>query len=166
MRLLKKNLGFIKSQQACSQAPSGFQCREAARKSAKRFPIDVERLKILPIQLKVLPELNPVIAGSLLWLWHAVGRLRADMNFRLRGPVVFAFCLPNQNFSHCILNFDGVFSLRLDAGDFVGPCMLGGEIDLLAEHAILAVQDGDDGSWQRLIGIESGNECVAVACQD
>ena len=133
MHLLEEILRFVKSQQARGQAPGRFQGTEAAWKSTKGFLIRIERLKIFPVQLKVFPELNPVIAGSLVWVGQTVGRLRTNLNFGLRSPVIFAFSLADEDGSEGVPNLDCVFSLRVEDRKFVGPGLLGNEINLLTE---------------------------------
>ena len=57
-------------------------------------------------------QLQPVVGSSACRVRNAVGRLRSNMDLRLRRPVVHAFSLPQQYHALGIADFDGVFSLE------------------------------------------------------
>src|SRR5215831_1940140 len=143
MNLLEVALSLVKSEQTSGQSPRRFQGGEAAGKSAQRFLVGIECPKNFPVQLKVIPEPNPVITASLCRFGYGVGRLWPNLNFRLRSPVIFAFRVADQHHSQCVPNLDSVLRLRAGEGQTVVPRKLGYEINSFAEQDPATVQHGN-----------------------
>ena len=109
----RKVFGLLEAQQARGQTSRRLSCGEAVRKLRQRFLVGFESAQISSVQLILFAELNPVVVRSLVGLGNVIGRLRADVNFGLRSPIVFAFGLAQKGRAFRVLNFNRVLCLRV-----------------------------------------------------